>query len=350
MGQNCKIAIHGNKRQLPFLNNKQFTMQKDIYKDNATIESQARFENVAAALYLVTNHLPDGESLKHKIRQVAQIVLEEFITLGDLSTATIFDRLGHIRSLLKIASVASMISKQNVGVIDGEILAIQSSIKDLQNREASLSVSIGKVLMLDFVGESFLDNVDQNTNHDISTDIAKSNNMIGPGSKPVSLQTQFSPRQITGSNDRSAAFNSSKEKTADSHRENTRAQDRSQKNTVSNPGHAQVSGAPVAKFPQNRSAQSNQLAAQSNGNNFAMVTSGNQINSIKKQTISTGVTPRQNIIINEIKNKGQLTIRDLVGKIEGCSEKTVQRELLALVDSGVLKKEGERRWSKYSVN
>jgi hypothetical protein len=63
-----------------------------------------------------------------------------------------------------------------------------------------------------------------------------------------------------------------------------------------------------------------------------------------------GYSERQNIILREIRNRGQLTIRDLVGKIEGCSEKTIQRELLALVEGGVLKKEGERRWSKYSIS
>lgn len=58
---------------------------------------------------------------------------------------------------------------------------------------------------------------------------------------------------------------------------------------------------------------------------------------------------RQSTIINLIKRKREIMIKDVVGLINDCSEKTIQRELLALVDEGVLKKEGERRWTKYSL-
>jgi hypothetical protein len=42
-------------------------------------------------------------------------------------------------------------------------------------------------------------------------------------------------------------------------------------------------------------------------------------------------------------------MKDFVKVIPECSEKTIQRELLDLVGKGVLKKEGERRWSTYSL-
>ncbi len=58
---------------------------------------------------------------------------------------------------------------------------------------------------------------------------------------------------------------------------------------------------------------------------------------------------RQEIIINTLKTQSNLTIKDFSRIIKGCSEKTIQRELIALVDQGVVKKEGERRWSKYSL-
>ena len=58
---------------------------------------------------------------------------------------------------------------------------------------------------------------------------------------------------------------------------------------------------------------------------------------------------RQDIIVNTLKTKSNLTIKDFSRIIKGCSEKTIQRELIALVDQGVIKKEGERRWSRYSL-
>ena len=56
---------------------------------------------------------------------------------------------------------------------------------------------------------------------------------------------------------------------------------------------------------------------------------------------------RQDIIISMLKGGLKLTIKDFSKNIRDCSEKTIQRELLSMVSKGVLKKEGERRWSKY---
>lgn len=56
---------------------------------------------------------------------------------------------------------------------------------------------------------------------------------------------------------------------------------------------------------------------------------------------------RREIILSMLKSGVKLTIKDFAKNIKDCSEKTIQRELLTLVSEGVLKKEGERRWSKY---
>lgn len=58
---------------------------------------------------------------------------------------------------------------------------------------------------------------------------------------------------------------------------------------------------------------------------------------------------RQSVIINLLKRKKEIMIKDVSPLIHGCSEKTIQRELLAMVQSGILKKEGEKRWSRYSL-
>lgn len=58
---------------------------------------------------------------------------------------------------------------------------------------------------------------------------------------------------------------------------------------------------------------------------------------------------RRNAILNIIKTKVNASIKDIAEGVVGCSEKTVQRELLDMVAGGLLKKEGERRWSRYSL-
>lgn len=58
---------------------------------------------------------------------------------------------------------------------------------------------------------------------------------------------------------------------------------------------------------------------------------------------------RSEDIFRFIKQNGSVTIKDIAGSVSGCSEKTIQRELVSLLDRKVIKREGERRWSKYSV-
>jgi len=63
---------------------------------------------------------------------------------------------------------------------------------------------------------------------------------------------------------------------------------------------------------------------------------------------------RRNEIISIIRQSiGDSTITDIktkaTGQVASFSEKTLQRELVALVHDGVLKKTGEKRWSRYSL-
>ncbi len=47
-----------------------------------------------------------------------------------------------------------------------------------------------------------------------------------------------------------------------------------------------------------------------------------------------------------LQNKG-VSIKDIARVVQGCSEKTIQRELAVLVQQKVIQKVGERRWSLY---
>ena len=58
---------------------------------------------------------------------------------------------------------------------------------------------------------------------------------------------------------------------------------------------------------------------------------------------------RKAVILELLRKQSNLTIKDFVKAITDCSEKTIQRELLDLVDKGIIKREGERRWSTYSL-
>ncbi len=58
---------------------------------------------------------------------------------------------------------------------------------------------------------------------------------------------------------------------------------------------------------------------------------------------------RKRQILDIVKDKHEVSIKDIAPRILKCSEKTLQRDLQELIVSGELKKTGERRWSKYSL-
>jgi len=61
------------------------------------------------------------------------------------------------------------------------------------------------------------------------------------------------------------------------------------------------------------------------------------------------IKDRHDAILSVIGSKGKASIKDISTVIRNVSEKTVQRELLALIEAGRVLKQGERRWSTYSL-
>ena len=52
-------------------------------------------------------------------------------------------------------------------------------------------------------------------------------------------------------------------------------------------------------------------------------------------------------VLKYVRDNKRVTVKDISRNIREYSEKTIQRELAALMRSGLVKKEGERRWSVY---
>lgn len=65
--------------------------------------------------------------------------------------------------------------------------------------------------------------------------------------------------------------------------------------------------------------------------------------------ISVKKSGRQSTIVSLLKRKKEIMIKDITPLINGCSEKTIQRELSSMVKSGLLRRMGEKRWSRYSL-
>lgn len=67
--------------------------------------------------------------------------------------------------------------------------------------------------------------------------------------------------------------------------------------------------------------------------------------SSKRGAVSKSV--RHDAVLKVVREKKRVSVKDVIQAVPGYSEKTIQRELVALVHAGLVKKEGERRWSTY---
>jgi len=64
----------------------------------------------------------------------------------------------------------------------------------------------------------------------------------------------------------------------------------------------------------------------------------------------TNHSKRQRQILGLFRNKEEISISDVQQVIEGCSQKTMQRELKRMVEEQLLDKQGKRRWSTYVLS
>ena len=62
-----------------------------------------------------------------------------------------------------------------------------------------------------------------------------------------------------------------------------------------------------------------------------------------------GKEDRRKIIQALLKQRSKLTVKDIGKSIPGFSEKAIQRELVAMLAEGQVVKEGEKRWTTYSL-
>ena len=58
---------------------------------------------------------------------------------------------------------------------------------------------------------------------------------------------------------------------------------------------------------------------------------------------------RREKILSLIKNKKDISIKDISSSFPDCSEKTISRELNVLISKGHIKKTGAKRWSRYQI-
>ncbi len=226
-----------------------------------------RIDNLAAAIYLVTNTLPETESLKTSLRTTSLNCLAgivSYIGKANADVSSLQNLVAHVlqlSSLINITFWSGMISEMNSTVLQKEVTKINETLGQIISRYRSK-------MMID---STFFSSVDLE-------------------------HRQFKNNVLHTVQDNQVIVNKGHYK----------RQEKDIKEMVS------------------RSLPSSNI------------------------NDSESKMKRRETILQLLSEKSNLSIKDFAAVIQTYSEKTIQRELLAMVEEGLLKKQGERRWSTYS--
>jgi hypothetical protein len=274
--------------------------EKDNIKKDKSLMA-LKGQRLARALYLVSSFIFDQDPLKWKIREGAIELLKESKNLShlfldkedggqvNLESNIVLNKLnGHIDqlvSLIDLAVTGGTISEMNFSVLKNELSILLENISQ-EIKSSNISQYI-----------------ESGQDHDIKT----------VNGLPVS-----------------------------NHNQNSGSKNHSNQISHNGPHIGQV------YVPRNNG----HFISASNGQNITknlLTVTPNAISKSLNSNKSDNRDTRKKTIIDFVSGRGWTSIKDIATAVRGCGEKTVQRLLVEMVEEGVLKKQGERRWSRYML-
>jgi len=271
-------------------------------------------EKLTTALYMVSDIIPDRDPIKWKVRETCIELLSD-ITLS--TTGTPADRIvllknsmrqiEKISSLLDVAWTTRLVSEMNAELLRREFLALHDAIRLEMDALLRGEANFDAIKTMKLPGGSGVRTVKPLQNRFIPEFKEESRE------RPLHPQVAHTTPRIEGV-------------TPASHLK-----------PITNNDHgairesARVDGSTLATNV-SRSAQREEAVRDEGGNDTR----------IPKDD-------RKKIILALLKQQPSLTVKDIVKSIQGFSEKTIQRELGALTEDGLVSKTGEKRWTTYSI-
>ncbi len=282
-----------------------------LVKDNLALRLCSRSVKISKAVSLVTAHIEDNRELKGKLRA----------TVLDMSDMAISTLVGEPESLIKDSKV---VLSRGVALLN--FVEIAQSLNLISNTNGTIILEQIKSFLSDF--NAFVGNKN-------SDEVKLADSFFELPSPEVEEESRvLNTATITKMEQGVAEVKPAKpfiEKLA----------------TANHKAHADSRVTRSSFHPTSAEFRQRLATAKTIEDLHGIKTSGSNAEQGKS---TVGVkNDRQELIISTIGQKGELSIKDLEGVIKGCSEKTIQRELLSLVEQGILVKSGERRWSRYAL-
>jgi hypothetical protein len=264
-----------------------------VVKDNSIAISYAKTNKLITALFMVTDIMDKEEPLRNKLRFLGtEIISDMYSNPGNSSK-----KISEILSFLDISFAIGMMSEMNLNILKKEFSELHQSVEEFIAQK-------NPTWLEEFMSQD--NNLEQNI------------------------------------------LLSNKPKT----------------NLTNSIGHIKQTRIGVQKGSNLMKVLSDRVSTLSNQKNSRPL---NSSTNSSKPSYDILKTKRRNEIINIIKNKlitfpdsSGVTITDIknlakslptneTNTLVSFGEKTLQRELVSMVHDGVLKKDGEKRWSKYKL-
>jgi hypothetical protein len=321
-------------------------------------------EKLTTALYMVTDILSDKEPIKWRARETAVEILSD-ITVANTTNPSermtmlreVMRKIEKIASLLDVAETSRLMSEMNASVLKKEYLALRDTVRnewdmigEMSKREftATLtSVSEAPLLRsgLERASTPAIEEkrptptpVKEMRREEVSRPIVDQR----PGREDkVVIERAPLPEKT------SPVLPSQKIMVSDT---------RVEKNVpgvvhrpFANAFQAALATAGGASATRRDDARGRDGSTPTLRSNDSMPLNRESQQYASRQESSASHSDRRKIILALLKQKPSLSVSDVAKSISGVSEKTIQRELLGMVSEGILKKQGERRWSTYSL-
>jgi hypothetical protein len=265
-------------------------------KDKDFVFAHQKIAKLVAAVYMITNFLPNEEPIKWNLRNLCMKALHLNIDLKNNHTTNPIEKERELKelsleivSLLEVGMYAGLVSSMNLSILKKEFHGLLEHIEKTLGHSNISGPFLGAPLVTSTNRET-VDHVLHRSDEKFNRNFARN--------KPV----QGGPVSKKG-------VNTIKDKMSVTNND----------------------------FYDNDSAQIPDEAE-----------SAQKSSKLKEfGPVAVKKNKRQSIIIGILKRKKEIDVKDVSQIIGDCSEKTIQRELLELVSTGILGKTGERRWTRY---
>jgi DNA-binding transcriptional ArsR family regulator len=269
--------------------------------DSSLMFLYTKTERLISALYMVTDLLKDVEPLKWKVRESALNLMSHTMAYnsGDLLSRTQWHTrscalIGELISFLEVSFRSGTLSEMNFEVIKNEM----ESLLTLLSEESFLHTLKGGGVHVE--KSFFVDDYHEALAHTSEVAGGREKSVIGTARRAIPTPTQKDTHSVL----------------------NNRQQTSAQRH--------------APRSAEHRSTQADVHPAPGTTSNSTHV--GREHSS-----------ERRSAILALLAHTPEISIKDVSRAVTGYSEKTLQRELLAMVAEGLLYKQGERRWSRYSL-